>query len=194
MRPSAAAALPVRTRRCATTAAVVWTTPTQLFAAHQPLHQRRGRVVASADSTDGAAAAAAAAAATPQPPAEEGATPGKLYEVTLKMPIGVVFAQTQGPRSPTVVEAVTEGGSADRAGLRAGDVLVACSAVQLKAGTEGKFEKEGYGARPYDNFETSIIDVQGLEFKTVMGALKSNNPRWGVTSVTLRIRRGASSE
>lgn len=34
-----------------------------------------------------------------------------------------------------------------------------------------------YGQRPYDNWETNIIDVEGLEFKTAMAALKSNNER-----------------
>lgn len=34
-----------------------------------------------------------------------------------------------------------------------------------------------------------MIDCEGLAFKTVMGALKSNNPRWGVKAVTIVVRR-----
>jgi hypothetical protein len=36
--------------------------------------------------------------------------------------------------------------------LQPGDVLSACSAITLKAGKEGRYEREGYGDRPYDNW------------------------------------------
>jgi hypothetical protein len=46
------------------------------------------------------------------------------------------------------------GGNAEKDGrVQAGDVLVKCSATLLKAGKEGEFEREGYGQRPYDNWE-----------------------------------------
>ncbi len=55
------------------------------------------------------------------------------------------------------------GGNADKLGgrIRAGDQLVACSATVLKAGKEGEFEREGYGQRPYDNFETIMFPTAG---------------------------------
>ena len=55
------------------------------------------------------------------------------------------------------------GGNADRLGgrIRVGDQLVACSATVLKAGKEGEFEREGYGQRPYDNFETIMFPTAG---------------------------------
>ena len=59
-----------------------------------------------------------------------------------------------------------------------GDVLTSCSAVVLKSGQEGG-EAEGYGERLYDNWERVTFDCKGQAFKTVMSALKSNNPRWG---------------
>jgi hypothetical protein len=34
-----------------------------------------------------------------------------------------------------------------------------------------------------------MIDTEGLKFNTVMSALKSNNDRWGIKTVTLVIRR-----
>ena len=148
---------------------------------HLPL--RTTAAAAAAADNDAASASSSTSSAT-----------GRRYEVTLKMPIGVVFAQDKTvDRAPVVIESVAPGGHADAAGLRPGDVLVACSAVQLKAGKEGEFEREGYGRRPYDNFEESMIDVEGLKFETVMGALKSNNPRWGKTSVTLVVRRGGEA-
>jgi hypothetical protein len=45
--------------------------------------------------------------------------------------------------------------------LQVGDVLDQCSAVVLKAGKEGQYEREGYGQRPYDNWETVMIDCNG---------------------------------
>ena len=55
------------------------------------------------------------------------------------------------------------GGNADRLSgrIRAGDQLVACSATVLKAGKEGEFEREGYGQRPYDNFEKIMFPTAG---------------------------------
>jgi hypothetical protein len=41
-------------------------------------------------------------------------------------------------------------------------VLTRCSAVVLKAGKEGQYEREGYGQRPYDNWETIMFDCEGL--------------------------------
>jgi hypothetical protein len=41
-------------------------------------------------------------------------------------------------------------------------VLSKCSAVVLKAGKEGQYEQEGYGQRPYDNWETILFDCEGL--------------------------------
>lgn len=67
--------------------------------------------------------------------------------------------------------------------------MVECSATVLKAGKEGEFESEGYGKRPYENWDTIMFDCRKQEFKTVMSALKSNNERWGIMSVTLVLER-----
>lgn len=108
--------------------------------------------------------------------------------VTLRKPVGVVFAQNK--TGPVFVEELTAGGNADKSGLvQVGDVLSQCSAVVLKAGKEGQYEREGYGQRPYDNWETIMFDCENQEFKTVMSALKSNNERWGFMNVTLVFRR-----
>ena len=48
------------------------------------------------------------------------------------------------------------GGNAEKSGkVQVGDVLSRCSATVLKSGKEGEFEAEGYGKRPYDNWETA---------------------------------------
>jgi hypothetical protein len=42
-----------------------------------------------------------------------------------------------------------------------GDILSGCSAVTLKAGKEGRYEREGYGDRPYDNWEVRLGGGEG---------------------------------
>ena len=48
------------------------------------------------------------------------------------------------------------------------------------------------GARPFDNFESVMFETQGQDFNTVMGAISSNNPRWGIMNVTMRFKRGSN--
>ena len=124
--------------------------------------------------------------------------------VTLRMPVGLVFAQKDltGPGEsrressdiyplassppalhplPVYVDEVTPGGAADKTGKVAkGDILSECSAVVLKSGKEGQFEQEGYGQRPYDNWDRVTFDCRGQDFKTVMS---------GEGSLTLRMGR-----
>ena len=37
-----------------------------------------------------------------------------------------------------------------------------------------------------------MIDVRACDFDTVMGAISSNNPRWGILDVELELERGSS--
>ena len=67
-------------------------------------------------------------------------------------------------------------------------MLSSCSAYALKDGTEGQFAAQGHGARPYENWECVEFNCEGQAFKMVAGALKSNNPRWGIRNVTLTFR------
>ena len=60
---------------------------------------------------------------------------------------------------------------------KGGAVAVYCAAgseqhiyyigVCLGAGKEGEYEKEGYGKRPYDNWERIMFDCRGQDFDTV---------------------------
>ncbi|KAG2491231.1 hypothetical protein HYH03_010439 [Edaphochlamys debaryana] len=137
--------------------------------------RRRGALVRSAE------ASAPAAASTP--------APAGLVRVTLRKPIGVVFEQSPSG-GPVFVAEVTEGGAAAKSGrVVVGDVLSRCSAVVLKAGKEKQYENEGYGQRPYDNWEVIDFDCEGQDFKTCMSALRSNNERWGIRDITLVLRK-----
>lgn len=64
-------------------------------------------------------------------------------------------------------------------------VLIARSAVVLKAETEGLFVANDHDSVLLDHVQRTMFDCRGQDFKTVMGALHSNLSRWGVQDVTL---------
>ena len=87
------------------------------------------------------------------------------------------------------------GGNADKDGrVRAGDRLRRCSATLLKSGKEGEYAREGYGQRPYDNWDRIMFDCAGKQFDTVMSAISSNSERWGYRDVQLEFERPAAEE
>lgn len=101
------------------------------------------------------------------------------YRVRVKQPLGLVLAEDAANKRILVDEIVAGGHADDIGAIQVGDVLTGCSGVTLKeAKLSGSFEKEGYGARPYDNWQEIWVDCQGLKYETVMAALASNNPRW----------------
>ncbi|PRW61377.1 PDZ domain [Chlorella sorokiniana] len=120
---------------------------------------------------------------------------GPTYQLTLRKPLGLVLAERKTAEGPEVfVEEVVAGGNAAKDGrVQAGDVLTGCSAVLLKAGKEGENEREGYGQRPYDNWEQVMFDARNKQFDTVMAALGSNSERWGIFTVQLEFERRDSS-
>uniref|UniRef100_A0A383W2S3 PDZ domain-containing protein n=1 Tax=Tetradesmus obliquus TaxID=3088 RepID=A0A383W2S3_TETOB len=164
--------------------------PRQFLSGALPKQQRatpREQQLVVAAAAD-AAEAAAAAGDAPQPQQQP-----QGVSVKLRKPVGIVFAQNRN--GPVFVEEIAPGSNAEKCGeVQVGDVLDQCSAIVLKAGKEGQYEKEGYGQRPYDNWETVMIDCNGREFKTVMNALKSNNERWGINHVTLVFRKPTAEE
>ena len=108
------------------------------------------------------------------------------YDVTIAKPMGMVLEETKEANKSlgsVVVAEVLPESNAEKAGVKAGDVLVSCSAVTLKAGKEGEFEKTGYGGRPFTNWEKVVFNTKDQTFDTTMAALASNNERWGFTTV-----------
>jgi hypothetical protein len=99
--------------------------------------------------------------------APAGAGGSRRYRVTIRQPLGIVLAE-DAKNGRIVVEEVVSGGNA----ARDGRVAV------------------GYGARPYDNWERIWVDAVGLQYETVMSALSSNNPRWGISSIELELEQG----
>jgi hypothetical protein len=136
------------------------------------------------------AAACSASAATPpsSPP-----TPGAL-SVTLRRPLGIVFAERKmGAAEGVFVEELVPGGNAQKAGVSPGDVLLRVSATLLKSGKEGQFEAEGYGQRPFDNWDRVMVPAENMDFDTVMNAISSNNERWGIMDVVLEFQRAGGA-
>ncbi|CAL8462458.1 g1991 [Coccomyxa elongata] len=124
----------------------------------------------------------------------EDRTSYRLIEVTLRKPMGLVLAEAKD-RKAVVVEEIVKGGNAEQSGqVSVGDVVSKCSATVLKAGKGGEYEKEGYGQRPYDNWEKVMFDCDGEDFDTVMAAIGSNTERWGIFSVSLVLKRYISSD
>jgi len=165
--------------------------------------------------------------------------------VTLRRPLGIIFGERGSGGVVFVEELVTDGNAARDGTVQVGDVLVRCSATVLKSGKDVVSAAEGYGDRPYDNWEQLMFDCvspppdrlgvpcprpppagrsreprprpararppvggdrdrppdprpprpdtrtqRGEDFNTVMSAIGSNNPRWGINDVTLEFQRG----
>ena len=114
---------------------------------------------------------------------------GLEYTLTIKKPLGLVLAENRSTKE-VYVEEITPGGNADASGMVCvGDVISKTSAIVLKSGREGQYQKEGYGQLVYDNWEAIEFDCAGQSFDTVMAAIGSNNERWGIKTVTLTLRR-----
>lgn len=127
------------------------------------------------------------------PPAPARRPAAELITLTIKKPLGLVMSERK-PSGEVFVEEIVPGGNAAATGLVAvGDVVAKTSAIVLKSGKEGEYSRVGHGQRPYDNFETVEFDCAGQDFNTVMAAISSNNERWGFFTVTLTLRRDASS-
>jgi hypothetical protein len=143
------------------------------FARWQHAHRSRGCIVPQAENTD----------------AEATLTTATLRSVTIKKPLGLVLEEA--PDGGVVVAEIVPGGNADMSGadVQVGDIVARTSAVVLKKDKEGEFEREGYGQRPYTNWQTIEFDCAGQSYDTVLAAIGSNNERWGIRTVTLTLRR-----
>ena len=99
--------------------------------------------------------------------------PKGLYEVRLPKPLGIVFEEIDSG-SGLYVQDLVEGGNADREGtVQKDDVLVGITAVKI------------VGAK----FERRLIPCRGFDFDTMVGAIESNDPKWGCYDVVLMMER-----
>ena len=95
--------------------------------------------------------------------------PKGTFEVSMTKPLGIVFEEMEtGPG--VYVQSLVEGGAAERQGkIQAGDVLVGITAIKV------------IGA----GFERRLIPARPFDFDTVVGAIGSNEQKWGCQDVIL---------
>jgi hypothetical protein len=91
--------------------------------------------------------------------------PEGVYEVRMNKPLGIVFEEVE-PGKGVYVAGLVEGG-------QAGDVLLAITAVKVA------------GAK----WERRLIPALKFDFETVVGAIGSNDRKWGCDDVVLLFRR-----
>merc|ERR1711966_221412 len=110
--------------------------------------------------------------------------PENCRRLRIRKPLGVILEEVHDGKGAFVVQ-VNEGSNAEKAGVQVGELLVACSAATLKAGKEGAYANQGYGGRPFDNWEIVMFPCIDTPFKSIMQALASNNERWGIDSISV---------
>jgi len=99
--------------------------------------------------------------------------PQGLYEVSLTKPLGIVFEEVKAGEG-VYVQDLVEGGLAERQGkIQVGDVLVGVTAIKI------------VGAK----WERRLIPARKFDFDTVIGAIGSNEEKWGCEDVILMFER-----
>mmetsp|Transcript_14865 Transcript_14865/g.21270 ORF Transcript_14865/g.21270 Transcript_14865/m.21270 type:complete len:226 (+) Transcript_14865:101-778(+) len=104
--------------------------------------------------------------------------PKGVYEVNLIKPLGVILEEIEAGKGVVVTDLV-EGGNADLDGrVKVGDILVGVTAIKV------------VGAK----WERRLIPARDLDFDTVVGAIGSNEERWGCTDVVLMFQNGEADD
>lgn len=99
--------------------------------------------------------------------------PQGVYEVSLRRPLGIIFEEIELGRGVYVKDLI-EGGNADMGGqIQKDDILIGVTAVKV------------IGAK----WERRLIPAKDLNFDTVVGAIGSNEERWGCVDTVLMFAR-----
>lgn len=113
-----------------------------------------------------------------------------IHEVVIKKPLGITLAENASLNHVFIEEINPNGNAAATGQVQVGDIIAATSAIVLKSNADSdNYGKEGHGQRLYDNWETIMFECEGQSFDTVMAAVGSNNERWGINKITLRLLR-----
>ena len=104
--------------------------------------------------------------------------PDDVYEVSLERPLGIAFEEVL-PGQSVCVDYLVEGGNAEKSGvIKPGDILIAVTAIKV------------FGAR----WERKLVPAKFMEFDQIMGAIGSNEPRWGAKNVILQFERPGADQ
>ena len=99
--------------------------------------------------------------------------PKGVYEVNLRRPLGIVFEEIELGKGLYVKELVEDGYAALEGSVQVNDVLVGITAVKI------------VGAK----YERRMIPTRNFDFDTMVGAVSSNEPKWGCNGVVLLFER-----
>ncbi len=99
--------------------------------------------------------------------------PKGVYEVSMVKPLGIIFEEVEIERG-VYVQDLVEGGNAEIMGkIQKNDVLVGVTAIKV------------VGAK----WERRLLPAKDMSFDTVVGAIGSNEPKWGCEDVVLMFMR-----
>ena len=114
------------------------------------------------------------------------------YTVRLPKPLGIQFEENvPGQPRGVSVAGLVPGGNAERDGrVLVGDTLVRVSAVSF--GGQSALLTLGTGQQ-YTSFQRDLIPATKLNFDTIMGAIGSNEGRYGYTDVVMELRHTPAS-
>jgi len=104
--------------------------------------------------------------------------PKGLYEVRLTKPLGVVFEEIDVGKGLYVQDLVEGGNAAVEGTIQTGDILVGITAVKV------------VGAK----YERRLIPARNFDFDTMVGAVESNDPRFGIDDVILMVERPSEAD
>lgn len=103
--------------------------------------------------------------------------PKGVYEVPLAKPCGILFEEIE-PNRGVYIQDLVEGGNAARQGiLKPDDILIGVTAIQIA------------GAK----WERRLIPARKFGFDLVVGAIGSNEEKWGCNNVILMVERPEES-
>lgn len=104
--------------------------------------------------------------------------PKGIFEVSMTKPLGIIFEEIEVGKGVYVLDLV-EGGNAERMGaIQEFDVLVGITAIKV------------VGAK----WERRLIPAKDLSFDTILGAIESNNEKWGCDDVVMQFMRPSDVE
>jgi len=99
--------------------------------------------------------------------------PTVVYEAILDKPLGIVFEEIEIGKGVFVQDLVEDGNAKDDGTVQIGDELIGITAVKVS------------GAK----WERRMLPATTFDFDTVVGAIMSNEDKWGCADVVLQFKR-----
>jgi hypothetical protein len=99
--------------------------------------------------------------------------PKGVYEVSLTRPLGIIFEEIDIGKGVYVQDLIEDGLAARQGKIQVGDILLGVTAVKI------------VGAK----WERRMIPARKFDFDTTVGAIGSNEAKWGCDDVVLMFER-----